>query len=149
MERFAFSESTETIDDNNQVSSGDETGSFCSNEEPELQDSEEDVFSASGSDEDNTENSYTVDGRKWKYIARRHNRHRQYVPQNGTLIEKSQSVETIKQSFHLFVVQEIMDNIIKYTNQKADAFYSGEANNKWRPIGQCELNAINWRHFVK
>ena len=71
-----------------------------------------------------------VSGRTWKYIDTANNII-SYNIQDQSSTTKSENVETIRQCFHLFIDDEIIDKIVMYTNHKAKQFYKDE---NWKSV---------------
>ncbi|XP_043257548.1 piggyBac transposable element-derived protein 4-like [Colletes gigas] len=141
----AFSELVDHEDNyNDEVSSdGGSTASY-SDTKPELQDFESDVFSGLESDEDDTDDrNQIISGRIWGYIPRKVDVEQlQYVSRAGNLTRRSENIESIKESFNLFINNEIIDMIVTHTNRKAEESYGKQPQKQWKPVDRIEINAF-------
>ncbi|XP_015429448.1 PREDICTED: piggyBac transposable element-derived protein 3-like [Dufourea novaeangliae] len=124
--------------------SSDGASTSCSDAELEIQESEPDEFDALECEEDADAKNYTVSGRTWRYIPPYNESITDFQNslQDHTLFltRKSENVQTIDECFHLFINQEIIDNIVLYTNKKADE--SMPMSKKWRPVDRIEIDAF-------
>ncbi|XP_071051100.1 piggyBac transposable element-derived protein 4-like [Onthophagus taurus] len=122
--------------------SEEESCSTMSDVEPEMQDSEADIFTASESDEEDNDNrSETICNRTWKYIAPKSVECPQSVHQSGSLTNKSRNVKSIEECFKLFMDDSIIANIVTHTNQRANAHYATDFHS-WKEVDSIEIYAV-------
>lgn len=129
------------IDHNDEISSDGDSVCSCSDAEPELQDYENDTCSGE-SDVDTDDRNENVRGREWRYVASC-TEDVQLVSQNATLTAKCSEATTMAECFHLFISENIIDIIVKYTNKKAQEVYNRkELRSSWKPVDRIEVNAF-------
>ncbi|XP_053994901.1 uncharacterized protein LOC128885109 [Hylaeus volcanicus] len=139
---------SELVDDednyNDEVSSDGGSSTSYSDTEPELQDFESDVFSGLDSDEDDiNDRNQIISERRWGYIPRKVDPDKfSNVSRTGTLTRKSENINSLKESFHLFIDAEIIDIIVTHTNKKAEQSYSKHSQKQWEPVDRIEINAF-------
>ena len=59
------------------------------------------------------------------------------------MTEKSEGIETIKDCFNLFINKEIIDIVVKYTNEKGNMFYATKDSKTWKPIDNTDVSAMS------
>ncbi|KAK9297115.1 hypothetical protein QLX08_009079 [Tetragonisca angustula] len=62
------------------------------------------------------------------------------VPRQCSLTTKSEHIQTIDESFHLFIDDEIINNIILHTNKKIKECMPPEK--QWKPVDRVEIDAF-------
>ncbi|KAK9304183.1 hypothetical protein QLX08_004346 [Tetragonisca angustula] len=121
--------------------------------EGEMQDSE-DEMQDSGDEMQNSEDEMqenniakTVDNvvpenqeseRNWQHIGP--SKDTAIVSRQCSLTTKSEHIQTIDESFHLFIDDEVINNIILHTNNKAKKCMSPEK--QWKPVDRTEIDAF-------
>ncbi|XP_017882546.1 uncharacterized protein LOC108626410 [Ceratina calcarata] len=131
-------------DDNYKESNAasDSLDSDCESEMLEYEPYEPDEFDLDLPNEPNEETGsedITVSGRTWKSNPPS-NRESPPKSLGWSLTAKSESVQTIGECFHLFINEEIIDNIILYTNKKAEQ--SMRENRTWKKLDRVEIDAF-------
>lgn len=136
-----FNEFADSETNYNNEASSDGQSTSCSDEEPETQEHETDVFSGTEFDTyDANEKSIVVSGRTWRCKSTP-GEHLPPLPWNASLTGKSESVSTMEECFRLFVSDDIIDIIIRHTNQKARDVCNG-TEKIWKPVDRVEIKAF-------
>lgn len=109
-----------------------------SDAEPEVQDSDSDESVNEAAVQDNQ----IISERDWQCVAPTGNNNEtvKNLSETCSLTRKSEHVQTLDECFHLFIDEEIIHNIIFYTNMKA--IESMPANKKWKLVDNIEMNAF-------
>ncbi|KOC58802.1 hypothetical protein WH47_04081 [Habropoda laboriosa] len=64
----------------------------------------------------------------------------QNLPRKCSLTEQSEHIETEDECFHLFINEEMIDDLILWANKKASE--SMPSNKKWKPVDRIEMDAF-------
>lgn len=96
------------------------------------------------------ERDVVVADRTWKYIAPKKGKKKvsEFIRQDKGLTDKSKNVLSVIDCFRIFISSDIIEMIIKYSNQRAKTFinlYNDKHENKlpeWVDIDRTELDAF-------
>ncbi|CAK9801677.1 PiggyBac transposable element-derived protein 4 [Anthophora quadrimaculata] len=135
-----FSELVNDENSNNCEKSSDDGGSSNSDNEPEIQYDESDDSDTEEEEVSDLRN-HVVCGRTWTYISQtKNNVEIQNPSRMSSLTINSEHVKTIDECFYLFINKEIIDTVIRHTNNKA--MESVLPNQKWKLVDETEIDAF-------
>lgn len=78
--------------------------------------------------------------RNWQYVSSKNDVSIPHYTRNCSLTKSSEHVQTMEECFHLFINEEIMDIIVRRTNEKAKRNMT--ENKQWKPLDRTELDAF-------
>ncbi|KAK1134263.1 hypothetical protein K0M31_012045 [Melipona bicolor] len=111
-----------------------------SDAEPEVSDYDSDEVGTPATIEETVSNDQNESARNWQYTSPKNGVTIQHPSRKCSLTKNSEHVQTMKECFHLFINEKIMDIVIQYTNEKAKQ--NMPPNKQWKPVDHTELNAF-------